>query len=79
VARGALPLYLFGPLEAPVVSGRIGRPVAITSALAPSVGAFLIARVGGTETLWLLSGVGVLSVGAAIVLRKLAQRMDAVS
>jgi hypothetical protein len=79
VARGALPLYLFGPLEAPVISGRIGRPVAITSALAPSIGAFLISRLGGTETLWLLAGVGVLSVGAAIILRRLAGRMAAVS
>jgi predicted MFS family arabinose efflux permease len=78
VARGALPLYLFGPLEAPVVSGRIGRPIAITSALAPSVGAFLISRIGGTETLWLLTGIGVVSVAAAVVLRRLAGRMGAV-
>jgi hypothetical protein len=77
VARGALPLYLFGPLEAPVISGRIGRPVAITSALAPSIGAFLISRMGGTETLWLLTGVSAISVGAAVMLRRLAGRMAA--
>jgi hypothetical protein len=75
VARGALPLYLFGPLEAPVISGRIGRPIAVTSAVAPSIGAWLISRIGGTETLWLLAGVGALSVAAAVALRNLSGRM----
>lgn len=75
VARGALPLYLFGPIEAPAVSGRIGRPIQITAAFAPSIGAFLIERLGGTVTLWLLSGLAGFSVGAAVVLRRLAREM----
>jgi hypothetical protein len=75
VARGSLPLYLFGPLEAPVISGRLGRPIALTSALAPSVGAFLITRIGGAATLWLLCAVAAISVAAAIVLRRLAREM----
>jgi predicted MFS family arabinose efflux permease len=75
VARGSLPLYLFGPLEAPVVSGRLGRPIAITAALAPSIGAFMIPRLGGAASLWTLAGVGCVSVGAAVVLRRLAQKM----
>jgi predicted MFS family arabinose efflux permease len=77
ISRGSLPLYLFGPLEAPVISGRIGRPIAITAALAPSIGALLITRLGGTPTLWLLTAVSLISVGAALALRRLARKMAA--
>jgi MFS family permease len=77
VARGALPLFLFGPYEAPVISGRIGRPVAITQALAPSIGAWLIAGYGGQVTLWALTAVCVLSLGAALFLRRLSRKMSA--
>ncbi|MFL5297255.1 MAG: MFS transporter [Phenylobacterium sp.] len=75
VARGSLPLYLFGPLEAPVVSGRLGRPIAVTAALAPSIGAFMIPRLGGAASLWVLSAAGAVSVAAAVLLRRLAQKM----
>jgi len=75
ISRGSLPLYLFGPLEAPVVSGRLGRPIAVTSALAPSIGAFLITHAGGQFTLWLLTAVSAISVLAAVALRGQAQRM----
>jgi MFS family permease len=75
ISRGSLPLYLFGPLEAPVISGRLGRPIAITSALAPSIGAFLITRIGGSTTLWVLTACSTLSVVAAIFLRRLARTM----
>ena len=75
VARGSLPLYLFGPLEAPVVSGRLGRPIAVTSALAPSLGAFMIPRLGGAASLGVLALVGAVSIAAAVGLRRLSQRM----
>ena len=75
ISRGSLPLYLFGPLEAPVISGRLGRPIAVTSALAPSIGAFLITRLGGPTTLGILTAVSVISVAAAIALRRLARKM----
>jgi predicted MFS family arabinose efflux permease len=75
VARGSLPLYLFGPYEAPVISGRLGRPVAVTQALAPSIGAFMITGIGGTASLWVLTGLSALSVGAAVWLRALARNM----
>jgi MFS family permease len=77
ISRGSLPLYLFGPLEAPVISGRIGRPIAITAALAPSIGALLIGRLGGTPTLWLLTAVSLVSVGAALALRRLSRKLAA--
>ena len=75
ISRGSLPLYLFGPLEAPVISGRLGRPITITAALAPSIGAFLIARMGGATTLWILTAISAISVAAAIALRRLARKM----
>jgi hypothetical protein len=75
VARGSLPLYLFGPYEAPVISGRLGRPVAVTQALAPSIGAFMITGLGATASLWVLSGLAAVSVAAAVWLRRLASRM----
>jgi hypothetical protein len=77
VARGVLPLYLFGPLEAPVISGRLGRPIAVTQALAPSIGAFLITRLGGASTLWILAAMAGASVVAAVALRRLARSMGA--
>lgn len=77
VARGSLPLYLFGPLEAPAVSGRIGRPVQITAAFAPSVGALMLSQLGATLTLWLLAALSAVSVAAAVALRRLARTMDA--
>jgi len=79
ISRGSLPLYLFGPIEAPVVSGLLGRPIAVTSALAPSIGAFLITHAGSQVTLWLLTAVSAISVGAAVALRGQARRMMTVS
>jgi len=75
ISRGSLPLYLFGPLEAPVISRRLGRPIAVTAALAPSIGAFLITRLGGAATLWILTAISAISVAAAIALRRLARNM----
>ena len=79
ISRGSLPLYLFGPLEAPVVSGLLGRPIAVTSALAPSIGAFLITHAGSRVSLWLLTGASAISVGAAVALRGQARRRMTVS
>jgi MFS family permease len=75
VARGALPLYLFGPLEAPVVTGRLARPIALVQAIAPSAGAVLLTRVGAGATLWVLAIVGGVSLVAALWLRSLSRRM----
>lgn len=75
IARGSLPLYLFGPYEAPVISGKLGRPLAVTSALAPSAGALLITRFGGEASLAILTAVSVVSLAAAVVLRRLAHRL----
>ena len=48
IARGTLPLAIFGPERYPVVMGRIAMPSLIAQAAAPSIGAALLA-LGGTD------------------------------
>ena len=48
IARGTLPLAIFGPERYPVIMGRIAMPSLIAQAAAPSIGAALLA-VGGTD------------------------------
>ncbi len=42
IARGTLPLSMFGPERYPVVMGRIAMPSLIAQAAAPSIGALLL-------------------------------------
>lgn len=53
IARGALPLALFGPDDYPVLMGRLAMPTLVAQALAPSAGAFLIDR-GGAEAVFIM-------------------------
>ncbi len=46
IARGTLPLAIFGPERYPVIMGRIAMPSLIAQAAAPSVGALLL-QIGG--------------------------------
>jgi MFS family permease len=48
IARGTLPLAIFGPERYPVVMGRIAMPSLIAQAAAPSIGAALL-EVGGLD------------------------------
>ena len=62
IARGTLPLALFGPQRYPELMGRLAFPSLIGQALAPSVGAMLIDAYGmeaGLATLTAFSGVNV--------------------
>jgi hypothetical protein len=55
IARGALPMALFGPDDYAVIMGRIARPALLASATAPLLGTWLIARAGAVGTLWVLA------------------------
>ncbi len=46
IARGTLPLAIFGPDRYPVVMGRIAMPSLVAQAAAPSIGAALLEAVG---------------------------------
>ena len=48
IARGTLPLAVFGPERYPVIMGRIAMPSLIAQAAAPSIGAALI-ETGGVD------------------------------
>jgi MFS family permease len=60
IARGTLPLALFGPVRFPRLMGKLAFPSLIAQALAPSAGAVLVEHVGSHAT------IGVLTVFAAI-------------
>jgi predicted MFS family arabinose efflux permease len=48
VARGTLPIWLFGPERYPALMGRLGLPILMSMALAPFAGAIVI-RLGGPD------------------------------
>ncbi len=53
IARGTLPLAIFGPERYPVIMGRIAMPSLIAQAAAPSIGAALIEAGGVDGALWI--------------------------
>jgi MFS family permease len=46
IARGTLPLAIFGPQRYPIIMGRIAMPSLIAQAAAPSIGALLLEAAG---------------------------------
>ncbi|WP_342109133.1 MFS transporter [Methylobacterium sp. SI9] len=59
IARGTVPLALFGPVRYPLVVGRLARPGLIAQALAPPAGAFVLTHAGPDALWWVLSALGV--------------------
>jgi len=55
IARGTLPLALFGPQRYAPLIGRLAMPNLIAQALAPSVGAIVLVQSGANGTLLLLA------------------------
>jgi hypothetical protein len=53
VARGTLPIWLFGAARYPALMGRLGLPILMSMALSPFVGAIVI-RVGGPDAAFAL-------------------------
>lgn len=70
IARGALPLALFGPHRYALVIGRLATPALLAAAVAPLLGAAMIDQLGPALTLQILAGVAVVPVGAALILLK---------
>ncbi len=54
IARGTVPLALFGPLRYPLIIGRLARPALVAQALAPPVGAVVLTQAGPGTLWWLL-------------------------
>jgi hypothetical protein len=73
IARGTLPLAVFGPERYPVVMGRIAMPSLIAQAAAPSIGTALIetARVNGAMRVFVAAAICnvILAVSLFLLLR----------
>ena len=74
IARGALPLVLFGPETYALIMGRLATPALLAAAIAPLLGAAMIEHLGPAQTLQILAVVAVVPVGAALILLKKARR-----
>lgn len=68
IARGALPLALFGADRYAPVMGRLARPSLIAQAIAPTVGATLLLAWGTDATLWAIAMLAVANLGLTVVL-----------
>lgn len=63
IARGTLPLALFGPGRYAPLMGRIARPALIAQAVAPSLGALLLVQAGATLTMVMLAALAIANLG----------------
>jgi predicted MFS family arabinose efflux permease len=77
VARGTLPLALFGPLRYPTLMGRLAFPILISMALSPLVGAITFGVGGANLTLGLLALFGAANVLLVSLLWMLSRRRAA--
>jgi len=68
IARGTLPLAVFGEQRYPSIMGRIAMPSLIMQAASPSIGAILIERMGANGALAILFAIALVNVGLVIVL-----------
>jgi MFS family permease len=62
IARGTLPLALFGPERYPILMGRLAFPSLIVQALAPSAAAFLVEGHGADTTIAVLTAFALVNV-----------------
>jgi MFS family permease len=74
IARGTLPLALFGPVGYATLMGRLGLPSMFAQALAPVAGAWLMERGGVSATLWALEMLAALNVVTALMLVPASRR-----
>lgn len=74
IARGTLPLALFGATRFPRLMGRLAFPSLIVQALAPSVGALLIESMGSGSTLLALCTAAALNCVLIALLWPVAKR-----
>ena len=68
IARGTLPLAIFGAERYPIWVGRLAAPTLIAGAVSPALAAVLLERAGPTITLYMLEGLALVNVSVALVL-----------
>jgi hypothetical protein len=74
VARGTLPLALFGPERYAGLMGRLALPILMSMALSPYIGALAFKAGGATLTLAIVFGLAATNVMLVLVLRHLCMR-----
>jgi hypothetical protein len=74
IAKGTLPLALFGPFGYASLMGKLATPSLLAQALSPSIGAILIEWGGTDAALRLLSGLTCLNLGLVGLLWVTARR-----
>lgn len=74
IARGTVPLALFGKEGYAIMMGWLSLPILVTQAISPSLGAILLAHVGPDGTIAWLCGLSVLTVIAGAALLPYAMR-----
>lgn len=75
IARGTVPLALFGADGYAVLMGRIALPVLLAQSASPSLGSVLMEHSGPTGMLWVLSAGAVLNTILALLLIPFALRI----
>jgi len=75
IAKGALPLALFGAERYPSIMGRLARPHLVAQALGPTLGTLLLPALGAELTLSALAGMAAVNLTLAGVLWGPVQRM----
>jgi predicted MFS family arabinose efflux permease len=74
VARGALPLTVFGADRYPVLMGRLAMPILIAMAVSPYLGGLAFQRGGADWTFAIIMVLGLTNVALAVTLRVLIAR-----
>ena len=78
IAKGTLPMALFGPARYPVLVGKLALPILCAMSLSPYLGALALQLGGVKATLVFVSGLALLNVALVFVLLALtrAKRME---
>lgn len=76
IARGTLPLALFGGQRYAAIMGRIAMPSLIAQAAAPSLGALLMERLGADDALAVLFAMALANVALVVALQILLARRN---
>jgi MFS family permease len=66
IARATIPLALFAPRDYAPIMGRLARPVLAIQAISPSIGAFLVERLGSESMLGIVTAAAAANVGLAV-------------
>ena len=68
IARGTLPLAMFGRDGYPTLMGKLAMPTLLAQAASPSLGALMLDHTGADATLWFLAMAALVTVAAAVPL-----------